>query len=270
MKKIVDINYFTDPGLEIFFKKNSSNIAVITSISAIEAYRKGPPKEVLNLFRTFSKFPNQVLFLEHTKKVITLKPSSRNMQRRMIDENATKEFKSFINQISFSREPSNAISLRLNHLHAEANRLMKQAAEDMDGIASSLRGFSQSLTQEQLGKIRRGEQFDPELAFKIISQIFALSKNLYDRENPWKEMFDYSSIRNTYQFRLSICSYLLVLRWLKDGKTHAGKLEHVRNDVVDLTYVAFATFFDGLLTRDKKMNELYERARYMLNKVLVY
>ena len=37
--------------------------------------------------------------------------------------------------------------------------------------------------------------------------------------------------------------------------------------LVDMGYIAYATFFDGLLTKDKKMQEIYEETCFFLENV---
>jgi len=39
------------------------------------------------------------------------------------------------------------------------------------------------------------------------------------------------------------------------------------NDYTDMAYAAYATFYDGLLTKDKKLDEIYTFARRLLVRV---
>jgi hypothetical protein len=47
------------------------------------------------------------------------------------------------------------------------------------------------------------------------------------------------------------------------GKT---KPEKLRNDVIDVNFAAFATYFDGLITSDKRAREIYAEAEFLLEK----
>ena len=75
------------------------------------------------------------------------------------------------------------------------------------------------------------------------------------------------SLPNTFLFRFAIGSFLMALRWISDGGPTNVKAEKLRNDIIDMGYVAYATFFDGLLTRDKKMQELYQESCFFLDTV---
>ena len=58
-------------------------------------------------------------------------------------------------------------------------------------------------------------------------------------------------------FRFALTSYLWALYRASNGAGGNMKAEKVRNDVVDLSYVAYATYFDGLLTRETMVNKLF-------------
>jgi hypothetical protein len=48
------------------------------------------------------------------------------------------------------------------------------------------------------------------------------------------------------------------------GKT---KPEKLRNDVIDINFAAFATYFDGLITSDKRAAQIYEEADFLPREV---
>jgi hypothetical protein len=58
--------------------------------------------------------------------------------------------------------------------------------------------------------------------------------------------------------------YLWALRWIAVGGAKSTKPEKIRNDMVDLFLAAYATFFDGLLTSDRKLAALYRDADRLL------
>ena len=45
------------------------------------------------------------------------------------------------------------------------------------------------------------------------------------------------------------------------------KAEKLRNEVIDVNFATFATYFDGLLTDDKRANSIYEHAAFLLQEV---
>jgi hypothetical protein len=53
-------------------------------------------------------------------------------------------------------------------------------------------------------------------------------------------------------------------KWLRVGAAPNADPKKSRNDAVDTTIVAFATYFDGLLTDDAKAIELHRNASFLL------
>jgi hypothetical protein len=74
-------------------------------------------------------------------------------------------------------------------------------------------------------------------------------------------------MRNNYLFRLATSLHFLMLRWIAAGGITNLEADKLRNDVIDMSYVAYATFFEGLLTRDKKMRATYREVRLFLEQV---
>ena len=46
-------------------------------------------------------------------------------------------------------------------------------------------------------------------------------------------------------------------------------MDRLRNDLVDIGYVAYATLFDGLLSNDRKLLDIYEEATFFLQRVFI-
>jgi hypothetical protein len=49
------------------------------------------------------------------------------------------------------------------------------------------------------------------------------------------------------------------------GEIESVKPTKVTNDLFDHDYVLLATFFDGLVSNDKRANEAYSDLKYLLN-----
>jgi hypothetical protein len=74
-------------------------------------------------------------------------------------------------------------------------------------------------------------------------------------------------LRDTFLFRFALAVQLLVVRWLRDGGIESVGIDRLRNDVVDMTYMAYATLFNGILSNDRKLLEIHEEAVFFLRNV---
>jgi len=57
---------------------------------------------------------------------------------------------------------------------------------------------------------------------------------------------------------------LLALKWLHYGGAENAAPERHRNDLIDVTFATYATYFDGFLSSDKMANALFTEGSLML------
>jgi hypothetical protein len=57
--------------------------------------------------------------------------------------------------------------------------------------------------------------------------------------------------------------------WIRRGSPKNLNPNKIRNDIVDLNFAAFGTFFDGLMTNDKKQYALYVEAKLLLEEFII-
>src|SRR5690348_16348450 len=62
----------------------------------------------------------------------------------------------------------------------------------------------------------------------------------------------------------AVAGYLVALRWMSVGGAKNVKPEKIRNDIIDCTYAAYATYFQGLLSDDAGANEIYPDAKFLI------
>jgi hypothetical protein len=102
----------------------------------------------------------------------------------------------------------------------------------------------------------------------VIQNILMLAAQLFKAHPDVATFPTADNLRDTFIFRFALAVHLLVLRWLSEGGIDTVSMDRLRNDVVDMSYVAYATFFDGILSRDRKLLEIYEEATFFLKHVL--
>ena len=54
-------------------------------------------------------------------------------------------------------------------------------------------------------------------------------------------------------FRFAFAVELVVVRWLSEGGIENVSMDVLGHDDVDMAYGAYATFFDGILSRDRML-----------------
>jgi hypothetical protein len=68
-------------------------------------------------------------------------------------------------------------------------------------------------------------------------------------------------------FRYTVALQALTMKWIKAGGYRTAKAATLRNDSIDIFYVAYGTIFDGVLSGDGKLQELSLFANQILKQV---
>jgi hypothetical protein len=61
-----------------------------------------------------------------------------------------------------------------------------------------------------------------------------------------------------------VCAFVWSLDWIGQGGADNVRADKLRNDLVDVIFATYATYFDGLLTKDQKALRIYERAKFIV------
>jgi hypothetical protein len=65
--------------------------------------------------------------------------------------------------------------------------------------------------------------------------------------------------------RYAVAAYVSALRWISVGGIDSVSVQRLANDLVDITHVAYATYFDGVLSEDRRLNDVYEETDWLRN-----
>lgn len=258
MKKIIDANFFQDPSLEDYLSSDKGNIVVFTDTACMEAYKGNAIKNISKSIEIVSKFPDQVIVLKGTREVANLivSPSASYL---LEDPEQTRGFKRFCQDVQRAVGGDEVLAAKIRRKGQLASNHFDLMREEASIVAKAIEGIGRSFHPEHLMALKRGNLVN-EVIEKIFNEILLIAAFLFLFHPDDLELPKAPQVRNSYVFRFAVSSYLLALQWISDGGPRNVRAEKMRNDVVDMSYVAYASFFDGLLTRDKKMQQIYEEA----------
>ena len=102
----------------------------------------------------------------------------------------------------------------------------------------------------------------------LTKNVLALAAELFKTNPKPIELPRLVQARNAFIFRYAVCSYVSILMRIESGGAGRTKLDRLRNDdVIDVNFSAFATYFDGLLTADRRSAKIYAGAQFLLREV---
>ena len=214
-----------------------------------------------------SRFPRQVIILKSNAKISQNMPRARGLQKRLQDESKTRDFVRFCRIFSQDGVPSSYLRQNITDYGLSASEWRERFTRQTLSIREGIRNLEKQITSDDLKALRSGQLASPaftEQAVRNIMGVTALHFRNVVRADP---MPDSDQALFTFPFRYAVCTYALSLKWVIDGGYANAAQPKLRNDYIDMTYAAYATFFDGLMTRDTKLRQVYAASCWILANV---
>lgn len=266
MKKIIDANFFRDSALADYLKSDIENKVVFCDYACMEAYKGNAIDNISRSIEIVSQFSEQVVVLKSTRDVIKLTLSD-NYLELMEDPAQTNEFKIFCLGVERAIQGDVTLTNQILGNGRIASDHFAKMRRDAALVVQGVKGYAKSFKPEHLLALKKKDELKAEVIDKIVKDIMLLAVFLFRDHPDIQEIPQVHQVKNSYIFRFAISAYLLNLRWISDGGIENVSLDKLRNDVVDMGYVTYATFFDGLLTKDNKMMEIYQETCFILEHV---
>lgn len=265
MRKVIDSNMMQSPRLDEYLARSRDNYAVVTDYAAMEAYKGEGASMIHQTMEILGCYPSQVLILKDTQTVCGLKARGNGLQRRMIDWEQTAYFPTFCRALKQGQAKDKLVQQQIENFNKAANAHMERMLKDGEAFPDAFADLARMFTADELRRIRTRAPYKPATVDKIMQAVLSLAA-IFFRDHPRVQKWPSADqLRHTYIFRFALCSFVLVLMWIEAGAPKQLKPERIRNDTVDITFATYGTFFDGLLTGDKKAGHIHLQARVMLN-----
>ena len=268
MRKVIDSNFLQAPELTVYLSKSPENKVVLTDKVAMEAYKGDTLKSIYKSMAIVSDYPSQVVILKGTRLICGLRGHTKGLQSRLIDTTQTRKFGTYCRKLREAQQGHGDYQRYLLHLGKTATDHINQLQIEASQIASGVIEFGNTYSQEELRILRVSASLPVTVIEKMIKHILLLADAVFSQHPDVKDMPADITLFNTYIFRYALCMYLLSIRWITQGGVSDVKPINLANDVIDMNVVAYATFFDSLLSKDKKALSLYAEANYLLQKVV--
>jgi hypothetical protein len=263
MKKIIDANYFQAPELETYLSSSKANFVVFCDFASFEAYKGNALKSIFKSIEIVSNFPDQVIVLKSTREVVSLTLTSNN-PFLLEEREQTEGFRDFCLGVRLAISGNEELKGQIIEKGIKASELSVTFRDNAAKIAGGIVELTKSFKIGHLQAIKKRGIYPADLCDKVIKDILLVSALLFSKYSSINHIPQAAQLRNSFAFRLAICAYILALRWISDGGPATVSMDKLNNDIVDMHYIAYATYFDGLLSRDRKMNEIYGDTCYML------
>jgi hypothetical protein len=267
MKKIIDASALRSQKLETFLSASVTNRAVLTDYAAMESFKGDGRVNARKSFEILSKFPKQVIILKSTGEICRLQPRQKGLHNRLIDKHQTNGFPAYSKALFRAQADLNHIDFDLTSKTARAQSHFKKLAASTAVIREGITKHISSYSPDDLKLLRSKNPLPQAIADRMMTNVLETTAILFRDSTLFHRLPSLIEAMHSFQFRYALCAELATLKWITNGGHHTVAENKLQNDYTDMTYAAYATFFDGLLTEDQKLQELYTQAKWLLRHV---
>lgn len=258
MKKILDVNFIKSDEKLKKYLSNKSNILVAIESLQKEVFKGDKAFE--GSLKKMHEYADQLIFLRKTSAIYRQAKSVGFFE----DKKGTKDFRyasKFYRENLHSLDPKLQETMR--ELKKDAENGLLYHDKNVKIFTENVENLSKSFTEQELKILRKNLPVTESMKKKVIEFIFLISESLHQQHCV---TFDKKTPKNSFILRYSIALFFLTLNYVKLGKDKNENIrkDRIRNDIIDLEYATFATFFDGLLSDDEQMNTIYKSTKKWL------
>ncbi|SEJ32203.1 hypothetical protein [Frateuria terrea] len=251
---VLDQNYRHKPELEEWLRAPACFVAV-TDFSAMETYKSDELRSIVWAHKLLSKYADKVIVLKNTPQVLLLHGAEAGLRNRLINRESTRNFPGFCRSLEQLETNEYVRKQVLEHQRASQEHFEKMRL-DRQNHSGIVRAIMMSFTKDERAQIRQGHPYSESVAKKIVKGIFELAAMAQLRMGARPCIK--GKLYNYFVFRIAACHYLNLVRTIANGGNVPLDVDKTVNDDVDMTYVAYATYFDDLFTEEKKLRSLYK------------
>ena len=267
---VVDQNILRKPFLETLLFDDADLRVVLPDMAFLEMTKTAEWESTLrNSLSILAKYPRRVhVCLSVNEALSNELHTLRPVNGSMMFPNATVFVRNLLHGIQ-TGQSSNAMERIRPNPGGHLNELIQQHlnhAENKEGLSALIESTATMLPDEAKKRLRSRRMQDDE-RLDILHQIGTslLPGVLADRG------IDRGRSIGFMQQRPMVLRYLFLkawrcLRWLGDGGFANRTPEAVTNDELDDQYILAASFFDGLISEERTVNEAYRDLRLLLAK----
>jgi hypothetical protein len=264
MLLVIDSNMLRSPILEGFLSRSKAHKAVLCDYVSMEMYKGDPTVAARESMAILGRYATQVVILKTTGKVVPLRGRVTGLRRRLIDERQTRDVPTYFAKLSAAHlRPWVDAELRVMGDVAAAHfaKLQRDAHEATEIFAAVAK---ESFSQDDISQFRRGAPYTLETIERIFTLVSQIASQLHWAHPSKPAQPKLEEQFNTFIFRNTLCAVLSWIRWIGDGSEPKLSAKRVLNDQVDVNIATFGTYFDGVLSNDRRLELLYAETRSIL------
>ncbi len=262
---MADSNALRHPNLRNFLGASISNKIVISDLAIIEMRKKQAFKTSQESLRIASYFPGQIFLVRPTHEILEAVIDGERETDKIFDYPGSVELQQL--GVRLQEMPvDQGLKMQMGELEGVAAKQHRALIEQVASLESGMIDACNLFSNSELAEIRSGvlpSKSTRAKIFELLRDTVAefMIKNI-DAMPVGRVTF--GEIKNTFSFRYPLCMLIYYVEWVQIGRQRLGEGKSRTNDVVDMQQAAISTFFNGILSGDKKLKRVSGSARAIL------
>lgn len=258
MRKILDFGANNSEQLKEFFAASPTNTVIVTDMMGIESLKRDGLENHRRSFEILARCADRVIVLLPSGIAARLPPDQQRFPDNLIDRNATTGFPTFCAATLGNNSPH--VLAKIAENQAKARRFADGVAANIGVFREAITGMLGNFSPAILAELRSGRMShaDPSVLRHIRTNGALIAKGQFAKFFPGQPMPPSDELFHWLPFRYAVALYAIGFRWAVIGGHDSAKAATLRNDGIDMFYVAYGTAFDGVISRDAKLLEMAE------------
>lgn len=261
---VVDTCALEDPGLRHFLQASPGRGIIFDPLTLFEMVKVNPLFTSQKSLSILSEFADRIHVTHPSHRWLKACIATEADLEQLIDPKATADLRALCEGLRQTPLPE-WIDPYLQARCAEAEDYIRRLTAEVSEIDLALRDRALMFSKQQLSEIYAGKEISDGTRRKINEMLhdvtgqFILAYQEPGRTDPLKT----AVAKNMFAFRYALCVVFFYLDWVQHGKSWK-RLDRRVNDVIDLQIATVSTFFNGLMTNEKRLSAIASKAAWQL------
>lgn len=268
---VADTGYLRSAELAVYLSESTENFVALAEYTCMECYQGDSLTNIERSLEHLRARPGQVLILRWAIELIGDQDrlGSDWTEDGLIELGQTRAFPQFCRDVEAACRGNAALVSQIRAHGVAATQQLDKMRGGASQVAAGILGIAHKLDRDRLKRLRKDEPLtasDIEWFLGVLKQLADLLYSSHPHANGWPGP---DALRSSWLFRYALSGCLLMRWWIQHGGLEtAGK--KLGNDMIDMTIATFATYFDGLLTKDNKLADIHAEMCWVLKEGLKF
>ena len=264
---LADSNALRHPGLEQFLRASRSHCICLSDWTLTEMRKRDALGTSRDSLRLVFLYPEQCFMLKRTDLLLDYQVHDADDTDALIDYEETIVLRRLAQSLRQVPQPDGlaAIMQRLENDALEmVARLYGEVEDWEEQMAEAVSVFDRA--EVSLLRGRKNATIPGSTMEKVFGLLLHTTRDfmIRNQQKGGSEPMRVIHAMGMFGFRYSLCVLLYTLGWVRTGSQRDRPVKKRVNDVIDLQVATVGTFFNGVLSRDKNLQEVPRAARHLL------